>query len=267
MIDTSAFPTAPTEEINRENAEQATMLQLAEQTGGTAFYNSNGIKQGLARAIEDGSSYYTLSYSPENKNFDGSFRKIQVNLGGHGYRVAYRRGYFADMPAVHSAHALLSLASPALQPDAPSSSQIFLRARVLSAGDPDTQDLTPRPGPAGDLAGKLNAPVKRYWIEYSANMRQLGAETDSNGVYRSSIEIIAIAYTQDGKLVNASRRAIKLGMPPAKYDEALQTGYMVRDELDLPDGDLWLRLAVHDLSTDRLGSIAVPIRVRQKNSD
>ena len=28
--------------------------------------------------IEDGSTYYTLTYYPENKNWDGLFRRIQV---------------------------------------------------------------------------------------------------------------------------------------------------------------------------------------------
>jgi VWFA-related protein len=267
MIDTSAFPTAPAGAGDRENAEIATMLQLAEQTGGTAFYQTNGIKQALVRTVEDGSSYYTLTYSPGNKKFDGSFRKVQVNLSGHGYRLAYRHGYFADVPTAHSTNTLLNLASPALQPGALASSQIFFRARVLSAGDPDTHDPQPQAGPAGDLASRLRAPVKRYWIEYLADMHQVGAEADSNGVYRSSIEVIAIAYSQDGRLVNANRRAIKLGMPPAMYEQTLETGYPVRNELDLPDGDLWLRLAIHDLSTDRVGSIEVPLRVQVKNAD
>jgi VWFA-related protein len=261
VIDPNAFPSAPAEANDRSQAELATMLQLAEQTGGSAFYNSNAIKQNVAKAVEHGSSYYTLAYSPDDTKFDGSFRKLQVKLGGHNYQLAYRRGYFAEPAAAHGANALLGLDFPSLRPDAPPSSQIFFQARIVGAGDPIAQDLQPQPGPAGDLAAKLKPPVKRYWIEYTADMRQVSAEVDSSGVYRSIIEFIVIAYDRDGKVVNAARRSFRLGMPPGKYDELLRTGYSVSNEIDLPEGDAWLRLAVHDVAADRVGSIEVPLKI------
>src|SRR5215472_3998353 len=260
VIDPSAFPSVSQEARDREQAELATMLQLAEQTGGTPFYNSNAIKQALSRAVENGSSYYTLTYSPANEKFDGSFRKIQVKLAGRGYELAYRHGYYATAPASHGADALLGWDFSGLRPDAPPSSQIFFRARVLAAGDPEAKDLQPKPGPAGDFAPKLKPPLRRTWVEYTADMRQVSATMDASGVYHSVIEFIVIAYGADGKIVNSTRRGFKLDMPPAVYDEVLRTGYSVRTELDLPDGDTWLRLAVHDVSADRLGSMEVPVK-------
>jgi hypothetical protein len=41
----------------------------------------------------------------------------------------------------------------------------------------------------------------------------------------------------------------------------------VRTELDLPDGDSWLRLAVHDVSADRLGSMEVPVKIVAKKRE
>jgi VWFA-related protein len=263
IIDPNAFPTAPSD---RANAEFATMTQLAEQTGGTPFYNSNALKQALAKAVENGANYYTLTYSPEDKNFNGGFRKIQVKVAGHDH-LAYRRGYYAESPAGQNANGLLGLASPGLQPDALPSSQVLFRARVLAAGDPDAHDLQPHDGPAGDLAAKLKPPLTRYWVEYTADMHQVAAETGSDGLYRSALEFIVIAYDRDGKIVNASRRSLKLGMPPAKYDEILRRGYLARSELDLPAGDVWLRLAVHDVAADHLGSIEIPLRIRVKDKD
>ena len=261
VIDQSAFPSDPTELRDRNEAELATMLQLAEQTGGTPFYNSNAIKQAISKAVENGSSYYTLTYSPEDKKFNGRFRKIQVKLSGHDYHLAYRRGYFADPPLAHTGDGLLTLESPGLAPDAPPSSQVFFRAQILPAGDPSAQALPAQAGPAGVFADKLKPPVKRYWIDVTADMLQVSAEMDSNGVYRSTIEFFVVAFGRDGKVVNANRRGFKLGIPPAQYAEMLQNGYSVRNELDLPEGDVWLRVAVHDVSADRVGSIAVPLKV------
>ncbi|HLW52374.1 MAG TPA: VWA domain-containing protein [Candidatus Angelobacter sp.] len=263
MIDPNAFPSDPSQSGDRNNAELATMLQLAEETGGIASYNNNGLKQALARAIDNGSSYYTLTYSPEDRKFDGKFRKIHVKLSGHNYTLTYRRGYFADGPSAHSTNALLALSSPALQPDAPAYSQILFRARILADGEPGTEGLQ-SVGPAGDLAGKLKPPIRRCWIEYNVDLHQVSAEINAEGFYRSNIEFMVIAYNQNGKLVNASRRALKLGIPPSKYDEVLQSGYPVHDAIDLPEGQVWLRLAVHDIATDRIGSLEVPLRISAK---
>ena len=258
MIDPNAFPADPSDANDRNNAELATMLQLAEETGGVASYNNNGLKQALARAIDNGSNYYTLTYSPENKDFNGNFRKLQVKLSGHNYTLGYRRGYFADAP--RTSGALLGVNSPALQPDAPSYSQILFRARLLSDSDALAQDLQLQ-GPAGDLASRLKPPIRRCWIEYTADMHQVSTEINAEGHYRSNLEFLVIAYDRNGKLVNASRRSIKLGIPPSKYDEVLQAGYSVRDAIDLPEGDVWLRLAVHDVLADRVGSVEVPLRI------
>ncbi len=63
---------------NDHLASQHTMNNMAESTGGKSFMNSNDLVLGLRNGIEDGSSYYTLTYYPENKNWDGLFRRIQV---------------------------------------------------------------------------------------------------------------------------------------------------------------------------------------------
>ena len=38
---------------------------------------------------------YSLGYYPENQNWDGKFRKIQIVTQQQGYRVYARKGYYA----------------------------------------------------------------------------------------------------------------------------------------------------------------------------
>jgi hypothetical protein len=40
-----------------------------------------------------------MGYFPENKNWDGKFRKIQISPGGKGYKLYARKGYYANPPA------------------------------------------------------------------------------------------------------------------------------------------------------------------------
>src|SRR5262249_27307584 len=76
----------------------ATMSSVADQTGGKAFYNTNNIDKAIRDSMEDGSTYYTLGYYPENKNWDGRFRRITVKVGRAGVKLHYRQGFFAVEP-------------------------------------------------------------------------------------------------------------------------------------------------------------------------
>jgi hypothetical protein len=72
---------------------------LATQTGGHVFYGRNDVDQEIATSLRDGSSYYTLAYSPSNKNFHGEFRKIRISvIQRPELKVQTRDGYYA-MPA------------------------------------------------------------------------------------------------------------------------------------------------------------------------
>jgi len=122
--------------------ERETLMQFAIATGGTAFLNSNGISQAIATANEQGSNYYTLSYSPNNKLFDGRFRKIKVGLAEKGYRLHYRQGYYAD--DTHSAAKDAELArltrTSAMQYGSPPSRQLLFSANVVPVGSRKKMD-------------------------------------------------------------------------------------------------------------------------------
>ena len=46
---------------------------------------------------------YSLGYYPENKNWDGKFRKIQISAREKGYKVYARKGYYANPPTANVA--------------------------------------------------------------------------------------------------------------------------------------------------------------------
>ena len=244
--------------------EHATMLQIAEETGGQAFFDSNAIKAAIANAIENGENYYTLAYVPTDTNFDGKFRKIQVTLPGQSHHLAYRQGYFADAPDAHSSNAPLTLNANAIKRGAPSSSQILFKVRVLSSDDPALKGLESQAGPAGLLANKLSGPVKRYWIDYAADMHPVARIAGSDGLHHLSIEFVAIAYDHDGKVLNVANRAFNLNLQSAQYAQIMQSGLPLHQEIDIPTGEIYLRLAVHDLSSGRIGSVEIPLQVPAK---
>jgi VWFA-related protein len=256
----NAFAGDASKFVQTTAAEHATMQQIAQETGGQAFYDTNAIKAAIASAIEDGENYYTLAYTPGDLHFDGKFRKIQVQVSDQNYRLAYRPGYFADSPTDHASNAPLNPSAGAIQRGAPPASQILFKVRVLPSDDPALKGLASQPGPAGLMADKLRGPVKRYWMDSAIDMHQVAVAVGPDGLHHSAIEFVVIAYDHDGKILNVATRSFKLNLQPAQYDQIMQTGLPLHEEIDVPTGEVFLRIGVHDLSTDRVGSIEIPLR-------
>ena len=82
-------------QFNQRNAMHEMLNNMADTTGGRAYYGTNDFAGALARGFEDGSNYYTLAYLPANQDWNGHFRKISVKLRVSGYSLAFRRGYYA----------------------------------------------------------------------------------------------------------------------------------------------------------------------------
>lgn len=80
--------------------EKDSLKKLTEATGGRML-EVKGIDK-LETALDEISDelhhQYSLGYYPENKNWDGKFRKIQISAGEKRYKVYARKGYYANRP-------------------------------------------------------------------------------------------------------------------------------------------------------------------------
>ena len=82
---------------NRQWLQQSTtdtLNDLADMTGGKAFYNSNDLAGSFKRAADDGLSYYMLSYYLNTQNTKPGWRKLQVKIGRKDVVVRARTGFF-----------------------------------------------------------------------------------------------------------------------------------------------------------------------------
>lgn len=77
------------------------LKKLAEATGGRMLEvrGMDRIEDALEEISEELHHQYSLGYYPENRSWDGKFRKIQISAGEKGYRVYARKGYYAKRPA------------------------------------------------------------------------------------------------------------------------------------------------------------------------
>ena len=243
--------------------EQASMQQIAEQTGGKEFLNTNGFEEALAGAIENGSSYYTIGYVPGAGQLEGQFRKIQINVDNPGLNLAYRHGYYADPPDKPSAHTpgQTSLIVAATLHGAPPSTQILFQARVLPAGDPLLQGTKIPAGPGGELNASLKGPLQRLVVDLTVDPHTLHYDSTPDGALHSQVEFMLVAYDGDSHRINYLDKGFQLNLMAAQIQQTMQTGIRIRLPLDLPAGQFSLRIAVHDLAAERAGSLEVPVTV------
>ena len=72
---------------------QDALVQVAQETGGVSFYNSNNFKLGFNNVLQDINHQYLLCYNaPDHKKSD-QYHPIKVTVKTPGVNIRYRAGY------------------------------------------------------------------------------------------------------------------------------------------------------------------------------
>jgi VWFA-related protein len=243
----------------RQNANHAAMDQIAKQTGGMAFYNSNGLIDAMDRVAAHGSNFYTLTYTSTNPATDGSYRKIQVALNRSGYQLDYRRGYFADdgksaqEPAAKPAPGE-DLLSPFLRPGRPESTQIPLTLRVTRSSAPPGTGA----GQGGDNPN-LKGALTRYSVDLMIPASSVQFEMSPDGHRHVRLEAGLMVYNRAGNPLNWNLRQVNLNLDDSRYAIVEANGVNLYLQIDGPEGGVSLRGGVYDLNSSLTGTLAIPL--------
>jgi VWFA-related protein len=242
----------------RENALNITDMDLiAKATGGKATTGSNDLKGVLGRDIENGSHYYTLAYVPTDHKEVGKERNIEIKSASGNYKLAYRHSYFEDTPKER----MIAESAPATDPlrpmmdrGMPDFTELRYRVKIVPAAVQPAADAAH----AGDNAA-LKAPFTRYTVAFSLATDGVTLAQGADGVRRGSIEVALVAYSQEGKPLNWEARTIGLAIRPDQIAIAEKSGIPFHFDIDSPAGDVYLRTGVYDLSSQRAGTLEVPL--------
>jgi VWFA-related protein len=249
------------------DASQATMREIAEATGGEAFVNTNNLARAASRAVDMGSYYYTLSYSPANAKFDGSLRRIRVSLrkrdSKQNYQLTYRTAYYADDPdrAVPVSVRQDALEA-ALVHGEPNAHSILFKVQIDPAGaeKPAPQAEAPAHG-TKESAKAVPEKVQTYDLRFSILASQMNLATSADGRSRGALDIAVAAYAADGRRLGGSKQHLEAAIPSPLIDKTSDEGFFHRMRVDVPVNAAGIRVVVRDPTSGRVGSveIAVPL--------
>ena len=227
------------------------MLNIADATGGRAFYNRNDIDNALRNGIDDGSRYYSLGYYPENKNWDGKFRKIKLAGNRPGLKLRYRTGYYAVDRAAYMKNNQLQRdidLAQALSVDAPAATTIQFQASVL----PPSQETQ-----------------NKVVVAYAIDPRLISFEKTEDGLEHAQMDCVVRAFTKaNGETpVKTEANRINAKLKPEVYEKITKSFFPCRVEMNLGEGHYYLRLVVRDNLSGLLGSYNAEVTVEPKEAE
>ena len=241
-------------EDNSHVANFAAMSALASETGGEVIAGSNDMSAALGRALQNGSHYYTLSYTPTNKNFDGKFRRIEVKVAENQYRLAYRRGYYAFDSMVAKAPRDADPLKALLQRGLPSTTQVSY-AVIVRPVDQQPAESAARAGANAKLAG----PVTRYRVDFLVHWSDEGRALTPHGTHAGKVRVELIAFDHDGKALNWAGGTLNLDVNDSAYAQIQGSGVPAHVEIDVPKGDAYLATGVYDWTSNKAGTLEIPL--------
>ena len=225
-------------------AEHSTMNEMAGRTGGRSFYNRNDVAASIRQSIDDGSTYYTLGYYPENKKWDGKFRKIQVKVSRPGIKLRYRLGYYAVDP------------QPRRESDPKKQDFTFIQS--LNFELPVSTSVLFKAG----VFPRSSQTQNRVPVYFRIDPRAVSLEQQADGSQHGRVHCGVRAYSQGGKPLRLQLGSMEYNLKPESFQQMMQSGFPCQFSLDLPSGSYLLRLGVMDNRSGLIGTTNAKVTVQ-----
>jgi VWFA-related protein len=215
------------------------MEDLARETGGRSFSGSNAVDQALLHGLQEGSDYYTLAYSPENHDWNGEYRKIEVKVALKGVKLTFRRGYYAMKEKVFTGDEAARALATAMQPLVPVSTMLLVKAQVLP---PDSQHKAVR-------------------IDYAVDPHDIIFNDSPDQKKHAAVDFMSVARDGDFQSAGYVTDTVEADFVPEVYKQIMQTGFPAHQELELKPGTYMLRLGVIDRGSQKIGTVDLPLTI------
>ena len=216
------------------------LSNLAVDTGGQFFHNSNDLDAGFRRVGALSQVSYVLAFSPHNLKFDGRFHKLKVSLvNPRGFTLQARRGYFA----------------PRASEDAATKAKEEIEEAVYSQ-----DEMRELPIDVHTQFYRVNESDVRLAVFIHLDMAALRfhKEQDRN---LNDLTFITVLFDRDGKYVKGIEKELQFRLRDATLAKLTQSGITLKTEFDLRPGTYMVRQIVRDSQAGQLSGLSRTVEI------
>jgi len=219
----SVFDITRQEGLNRQ---QDLLYKISEDTGGRFIKNTNDIALGLDRIDSEIRSRYTLAYRSTDANFDGSFRKVKIEVSRPDTNVVARPGYYAIPPSQ-------------IVPFSPEDQKLLANFSSMLAHStlPLAMELSPFRSQEG-----------YYIVPLSFEIPQTAVQFDRKGdKQRLQLEVLAVVRNEgEDKILSRLGGNFDVALSPQQYESIMNDKIFYRQDMQLEVGNYTVDLIVRD---------------------
>lgn len=245
LEDTSGQPMSRLLERNEDLLRlnpQSGLGELADATGGLLVSGTNDPAARLRQIDEDLRTYYALTYSPANAEYDGRFRQITLKLKRPGLDVQTRKGYYAVNPAITSP--VLGYEAPALALLSGARREAGFPVHAAGFNFPET-------GREGFVTVVVEVPQGAVTFA-----------TDASGkTYQTDFTVVALLKDASQRVVRKLSNQYRLSGPAEELEAARRRQILFYREAELGPGRYTLAVAAYDALSGRGSTVADGLEV------
>lgn len=258
-------PGDPLETSDPSVFDHLRMEDEADATGGRPVINRNYIADEVKHLADNDASFYTLTYSPQEIKLDNKWHKIKVRVDGGDYRISYRHGYFDD--GSNLAHSKEPGRKRLLQDGAAVTevrmAPIALQVRVTPVEQ--VSDLSP-----AVVIHSSTSPSKKgersYDLHYSVPLEAFPKQAVGTQ-NQLSLGLGVFAFDQHGRSISRIADKVTLSVSQEHIDSAPPDARIGFDQqINLPNGEDFLYVAVWNQETGRAGTVQIPLAVEKQHT-
>jgi hypothetical protein len=85
-------------------------------------------------------------------------------------------------------------------------------------------------------------------------------------MHKAALEFDVVAYDVYGKLITDLSQSIDLPLTAERYKQLQSSPFRVVQQIDLPPGEIFLRVGILDKVSDKVGTTEIPLTVNKKSA-
>ena len=216
-----------------QTREYDILYRLSGDTGGKFLKGNNDIGQGLERINQEIQARYTLAYRSTNQTFDGTFRKVKIEVKRPDAQIMSRSGYYAIPPEE------VVLLSPG--------------DKKLLAGFAAAEANTGLPlfvslSPFRTREGLYTVPLA---IEVPPSAVKFERKADKQSM---QLEVLGVLKATPERMLSRLGGNFDVSLSADDYNKILNNNIFYRQDLELTSGEYTIDLIVRDKQSGKVAA-------------